>query len=157
MADARIRGKGERRLFATRREAEGCSQLQRVKRQNEGGRAFHDSELTDCGWSVQDAIRFALDHLRRLRASVPLEQAISQLIETKQATGPDRTLLQRSTDAARKTPAGVPRYHHCADQHPGAGELPIGHEGGGPRPETLIGAICGHFGISPRGADGRWA
>jgi integrase len=28
--------------------------------------------------------------------------------------GPQRTLLQRSADAARKTPAGVPRYHHCA-------------------------------------------
>jgi hypothetical protein len=87
MADARIRGKGERRFFSTRREADGWAQQQRVKRQNEGGRAFHDGELSDFGWSVQDAVRFALDHLRRLASSVPLGQAISQFIETKQTTG----------------------------------------------------------------------
>jgi len=87
MADARIAGKGERRFFSTNREAETWAQLQRVKRQNEGGRAFQNGELADFGWNVQDAIRFALDHLRRLRGSVPLEQAITQFIETKQTTG----------------------------------------------------------------------
>ena len=51
--------------------------------------------------AIQDAIRFALDHFRRIRASVPLEHAISQLIETKHGSEGSR---------------GVPRYHHCADE-----------------------------------------
>ena len=36
MVDCRIKGRGERKYFATRDEAEGQQQLQRVERNNEG-------------------------------------------------------------------------------------------------------------------------
>jgi hypothetical protein len=44
LCDARIKGRGERRFFETKKEAEGWQQQQRIKRQNEGGKAF-DGEL----------------------------------------------------------------------------------------------------------------
>ena len=71
----RIKGRGERRFFDTRQEAEGWAQLQRVKRQNDGGKAFDDRELAAYGWNAQDAIRFALKHLARQSASVPVAAA----------------------------------------------------------------------------------
>jgi hypothetical protein len=69
MVDARIAGKGERRFFASKAEAEGWAQRQRVKRQNEGDGAFDERELSAFGWSIKDAIRFALNTFAgRLRA-----------------------------------------------------------------------------------------
>jgi integrase len=64
-----------------------AQRLQRVKRQNEGGGAFDERELSVFGWTIKDAIRFALNHLRRTRASVSIESAINQLLETKRAAG----------------------------------------------------------------------
>ena len=69
LCDARIKGRGERRFFETKREAEGWQQ-QRVKRQNEGGKAFDDRELARHGWNVADASRFTLEHLRKQTSSV---------------------------------------------------------------------------------------
>jgi hypothetical protein len=46
-------------------------------RQNEGRRAFTRSELATYGWTVPDAIRFALDHLRKQQhESVTLESRV---------------------------------------------------------------------------------
>jgi integrase len=87
LCDARIKGRGERRFFDTKKEAEGWQQQQRIKRQNEGGRAFDDRELAIYGWTVADAIRFALDHLRKQSASVTLESAVKELIAAKAAAG----------------------------------------------------------------------
>jgi hypothetical protein len=58
MVDARVAGKGERRFFPVKREAEGWAQQQVVKRTNQGFSAFDDRELAAFGWSVPDAIRF---------------------------------------------------------------------------------------------------
>lgn len=87
LVDARHAGKGERRFFSTRVEAEGFAQTQRIRRQNEGGSAFDDSRLAKYGWTVAQAIRFALDHLERQSASVTVEEAVRQLIESKAAAG----------------------------------------------------------------------
>lgn len=93
MVDARIAGRGERRFFAKKKQAETFAQLQRVKRENEGNKAFDDRDLAAFGWNVQDAIRFALDHLRRQAASVPVEEAVRQLIESKKAAGRAKSYL----------------------------------------------------------------
>ncbi len=87
LCDARIKGRGERKFFDTKKEAEGWQQQQRVKRQNEGGRAFDDRELSAYGWTVADAIRFALEHLRKQSSSVTLEAAMKELIAAKAAAG----------------------------------------------------------------------
>lgn len=87
LCDARIKGRGERKFFDTKKEAEGWQQQQRVKRQNEGGRAFDDRELSDYGWTAADAIRFALEHLRKQSSSVTLDTAMKELIAAKGAAG----------------------------------------------------------------------
>ena len=87
MVDARIAGKGERRFFASKHEAEGWAQVQRVRRKNQGGESFEDRDLASFGWSVKDAIKFALAHLRRQSASVSIESAVDKLLEAKRAAG----------------------------------------------------------------------
>ena len=87
LCDARIKGRGERRFFNNREEAEGWALTQRVKRQNDGHKAFDDRDLAAYGWNAQDAIRFALEHLAKQSASVPLEFAMNALIDAKTATG----------------------------------------------------------------------
>jgi integrase len=87
LVDARIAGKGERRFFSTRAEADTWAQLQRVRRQNQGGAAFDDSELAKFGLTIADAIRFTLEHHRRLNDSVTVPAALEQLVAAKKAAG----------------------------------------------------------------------
>jgi len=87
LADARIAGEGERKFFATRGEAETWAQLQRIRRQNEGNGAFDDTELSTFGWSIADAIKFSIEHLRRQSASVTIQEGIDSLVESKRAAG----------------------------------------------------------------------
>jgi hypothetical protein len=63
MVDARIGGKGTRRFFHTKREAEEWAQLQRARRQNQGD--SDDKELASYGLTVSDAIKFTLKHYRK--------------------------------------------------------------------------------------------
>jgi hypothetical protein len=58
-----------------------------VKRANEGCKAFDDRALAAYGWNIQDAIRFALEHLARQGASVPVTDAASALVAVKAASG----------------------------------------------------------------------
>ena len=83
LCDARIKGRGERRFFETKKEAEGWQQQQRIKRQNEGHSAFDNAELAKLGLTISDAIKFAIEHFRRKEASVTVAEAARQLIETK--------------------------------------------------------------------------
>jgi hypothetical protein len=82
-----MKGKGERKFFDTLNEAEGWQQIQRVRRENEGGRSFDDRELAAYGLTISDAIKFTLDHYRKQTASVPLESAMNGLIEAKKGAG----------------------------------------------------------------------
>ena len=81
--DARTKDGGERRFFPTRQEAEGWAQVQRLRRQNQGHAAFDDKELAVYGWNVQDAIRFALAHLRRQNESKSVSEALNALLDFK--------------------------------------------------------------------------
>lgn len=87
LVDSRIAGKGERKFFATKAQADGFAQSCRVRRENEGGSAFNDRELARHGWTVARAIQFALDHLNRQAKSVPVAEAIDKLISAKAASG----------------------------------------------------------------------
>ena len=87
VVDARMKGKGERKFFDTLKEAEGWQQIQRVRRQNEGGRSFDDRELAAYGLTISDAIKFTLDHYRKHTASLPLEAAMNELIGAKKGAG----------------------------------------------------------------------
>jgi integrase len=102
MVDARIAGKGARRFFHTKREAEGWAQIQRVRRQNHGDRAFDDKELAQFGLTVADAIKFTLDHYRRQAASAPVDEVIRQLLESKKAAGRAKSYLYLLTLNLRK-------------------------------------------------------
>lgn len=99
LADARLAGKGERKFFSTKAEAETWAQVQRVRRQNQGTGAFDDSELAKFGLTIADAIRFTLEHYRKQAASVPVADAIAALVEAKRGNGRDvtycRTLASR--------------------------------------------------------------
>jgi integrase len=102
MVDARINGKGERRFFGTKGEADAWAQAQSITRENEGNSAFDGRELAKFDWTVTDAIRFALEHLRRQSASVPIEEAIRRLIEAKRAAGRSKAYLKLLASNLRK-------------------------------------------------------
>jgi integrase len=87
IVDARFNGKGERKFFPTKTEAEGWALTQKVKRQKEGNSAFDDRELATFGWTVQKAISFALAHLRTEQASVTVSEATLALVAQKKAGG----------------------------------------------------------------------
>lgn len=87
LVDARIDGKGERRFFSTKAEAEGFAQICRVRRKNEGQGANVDARLAAYGWTVRQAIDFALSHLDRNAKSVSVESAAAALIDQKAAAG----------------------------------------------------------------------
>ena len=78
---------GERRTFNFKKEAEGWADQVRIKFKNEGADTFDNEELSSFGWTVSDAIRFALEHLRKQKGSVSVKTAITELIETKRRAG----------------------------------------------------------------------
>lgn len=84
MVDARFDGQGERKFFPTKEQAEGFAQVCRLRRHTEGVSGFAEKELKTFGWSVNDAIKFALDHLRRQFASISMTKAVEHLIEFKE-------------------------------------------------------------------------
>jgi len=84
LVDSRIQGKGERRFFDTKAEAEGFAALCRIRRKNEGTGASVDSRLAAHGWTVHQAIEFALQHLDRKSKSSKVSDAIAALIEEKE-------------------------------------------------------------------------
>jgi integrase len=87
MVDARTKVGGQRRFFETKETALGWRATQEVKKKNEGHSGFDETELRKFGWSVQDAVRFAVEHLRRSHASATVESAMKALIEAKRAAG----------------------------------------------------------------------
>jgi integrase len=109
MVDARTATGGERKFYETKEEAEGAAITARIKRQNEGASAFDDAELAKYGWTIQRAIRFALEHLKTQKASVPLTDAVKALIAAKRAAGRDEEYLKnRLTNNLGKLTAEFP-------------------------------------------------
>lgn len=90
MVDARTKSGGERRTFATQREAETFADQCRVRRENEGTVAFGDDELARYGKTVRDAVSFYLAHLRQIERSVPVATAVDELITSRRSAGKSR-------------------------------------------------------------------
>ena len=85
--DARTDSNKGRSCHKTKGEAEGVASAARTRRLNEGLSAFDDRELAQHGWTVQQAIRFAVEHLRTQAHSVTIEHAVDALIAQKKASG----------------------------------------------------------------------
>lgn len=85
--DARTKEGGSRKFFEKKTEADTFAQVCRIERENSGTAAFGNSELTSFGWTIQDAITFALKHLRQQARSLPIGDAMKELIEAKRAAG----------------------------------------------------------------------
>ena len=100
--DARTKDGGQRRFFTNKDEATGWAEQQRVRRQNEGNRAFDDRDLAVHGLTVADAIKFTLDHYRRQKTSAPVDEVVRQLIESKKAFGRAESYLYLLTLNLRK-------------------------------------------------------
>jgi integrase len=83
LVDARHAGKGERRFFSTRTEADTFAASARIRRINEGNASVSNDRLARYGWTVHRAIAFALDHLDRQAASLPVAKAVEKLAEFK--------------------------------------------------------------------------
>ena len=84
MVDARFDGQGERKFFTTKEQAEGFAQVCRIRKHSEGVSGFDEKELKGFGWTVADAIKFSLKHLRRQSESIGLEKAVEHLAEFKE-------------------------------------------------------------------------
>jgi integrase len=85
--DARTKDGGSRSFFATKTEAETHAQQCRIKRENSGRAAFSDAQLAQYGWTVQRAIDYALTHLRQQEQSIPINDAVKELVAMKRKAG----------------------------------------------------------------------
>jgi integrase len=94
--DTRTSSGGARRFFESKCEAMGHAAAARMNLRNEGSGAFDESELKRYGWRVTDAIKFALDHLRRQSTSISVTKAIEHLTEFKRESS--RVGLTRLND-----------------------------------------------------------
>jgi hypothetical protein len=99
MVDCRINGRGERKYFATKAEAEGEQQRQRIKRTNEGNSAFQfpadkriDATaamelLAPYGVSLRECASFYVRHAATAAGDKTIQQAIDELLAVKNAAG----------------------------------------------------------------------
>jgi integrase len=108
---------GCRRFFETMEEAETFAMQERAQRANEGRAAYDNSELKQFGWSVADAIKFALDHLRQQEQSVPLAEAVTQFLAFKKPRVGARRLLDMNQrlDKIATALGPEPLCHFTAD------------------------------------------
>jgi integrase len=86
----------------------GWREQQLTAKENEGLSAFDDRELRQHGWTVQRAIAFALEHLRKTSASVPIIDAIAALVEDTRAAGYSADYCQRLAYRPGKLLAAFP-------------------------------------------------
>ena len=82
--DSRTATGGARKFYETKEEALGEASAARMRLTNEGRGGFEETELRTFGWSVADAIKFTLQHLRRESKSVTLSEAVKELLTFKE-------------------------------------------------------------------------
>ena len=96
--DTRTKSSRGRKLFKTKEEADAFAAKERIKRGNDGSAAYDDGQLKKYGWTTADAVKFAMDHLRRQETSVPLEEAVKSFLDFKKGRVGER----RSKDMTQK-------------------------------------------------------
>jgi len=87
LVDARTKEGGSRKFFAKKGYAETYAQQCRVQREGHGTGGFGNAELAEFGKTVHDATAFYLAHLRQQKQSVPLGEAITELVELRRRSG----------------------------------------------------------------------
>ena len=105
MVDARTKVGGQRRFFETKDEALGWRAQKDVNKQNEGNSAFDDTELRRYGWTVQQAIKFAVAHLEQQATSKPVAEAVAALLDFKRSRVGEIRLADIGNRLARLTEA----------------------------------------------------
>ena len=87
LVDARTKAGGSRKFFPKKGHAETYAQQCRVQREGHGTGGFANAEIAEFGKTVHDAISFYLAHLRQQKRSVPLAEAITELVELRRRDG----------------------------------------------------------------------
>lgn len=85
--DSRTKEGGSRRFFTTKIEAQTFAQQCRIHRGEHGTAAFGNAELAQHGKTVRDAIDFYLAHLRQQERSIPVAEAVVELVAIRKAAG----------------------------------------------------------------------
>ena len=95
----RVAGKWVRRFFQNEREAKMYVDLRRIQLNNEGAQGLLLSDdvrvaalrateqLAPFGKSIEDAVGFYLAHLKTEHGSIPVRQAVDELIANRRAAG----------------------------------------------------------------------
>ena len=106
MVDGRINGRGERKFFATKNEATGWAEAQRIKRANEGLSAFTFSAgsridataamalLAPYGISLRECASFYVRHAATATGDKTIQQVVGELLEVKKAAGKSTKYLK---------------------------------------------------------------
>jgi len=93
------RGKWARKYFKTKGEAQTYCELRNIELANQGKEAVEfpswlrvmaskaHERLSPHGKTIDDAVSFFLEHLAKLKKSVPLKQAVGELIENRRDSG----------------------------------------------------------------------
>jgi len=95
----KIGGKWARKFFKTEREAKTFVDLRRIELRNEGENGLMlpgeirvaairaNEQLAPFGKTIDDAVVYYLDHLRTERGTIPVRQAIDELLASRKAAG----------------------------------------------------------------------
>lgn len=87
LVDTRTKEGGSRKFFEDRACADAFARESRRQREEEGTGIFQNAELRKYGWTVRDAIYFALKHLRKEEKSISITLAIGELITVRASAG----------------------------------------------------------------------
>jgi integrase len=80
-------GGGCRRLYDTQEQALEAARIAAEQKKEFGTSSYRNDELTAFGWTVADAVKFALDHLRSKTASRPIAEAVEALLTLRAQEG----------------------------------------------------------------------
>jgi integrase len=95
----KVRGKWDRKYFRTKAEAQTYCELRNIELTNQGKEAVEfpswlrvmagraHEQLQPHGKTIDDAVCFYLEHLAKLKRSIPLKQAMEELIENRRQSG----------------------------------------------------------------------
>ncbi len=98
VVECKVAGKRVRRFFKNEREAKSYVSLSRIRLHNQGAEGmlspavramaqWAEEQLEPFGKTITDAVEYFLQHLRTERGSIPVRQAVDELIANRKAAG----------------------------------------------------------------------
>jgi integrase len=94
LVDARTKNGGRRKHFSSRDEADRYASQCRLQREEYGTRVVRNVELEAYGWTVQDAIAFALQYLKKQSESILIPKAIDEMVNLRESCGRSKRYQQ---------------------------------------------------------------